>query len=165
MTAFPVTGADPLAVPIPPGYRLPDPDTACSLRPPTAYRSALAITPVSATARSAWSYEVATLDAGGRFYPRDAIEQLHWAAHGTVQMRLKPRRVHVSESSTNSGTSTGIGLVVLDGRGRLRLPTAMRAWIGVDAGSRVLIGTNACTRSILILAARVLDTLVTGATG
>jgi len=177
-TAPPVSAgtADTVLMTIPLGMRVRPEASPASLRPSLAtqsprslagaeYRSTTSL-PVptivglpTSHAPSAWSYDIAVVDGSGRFFPRDALDWLTgWRAGAAVLLRLIDGRI-VATQSTARTQPAGARRVSIDSRQRLRLPAAMRHWISVDAGDRVLIATDRSTATVIISSTAALDAM------
>jgi hypothetical protein len=106
---------------------------------------------------SPWVYEIATLDVGGRFYPRDAMEHLRWLPHSHVALRMVGHRVIITKVTRRSRQAPTARKISLDARGRLCLPDAQRQWLGVSAGDRVVVATNRKAQQVVVLNSGYLD--------
>ena len=104
------------------------------------------------------AYDIVTLDAGGRFYPRDAVQVLGWAPGQPLWLHIDGDRVLIRPAAPEV-PSVGAHVVALDGRTRLRVPDALRQWLDLAPGSRVLTTTDASAGQVVLAAVAALDGL------
>jgi hypothetical protein len=137
------------------------PRTEDHSRPPTPTERPAAIISLPRTAgASSWSYEIVTLDFGGRFGPRDAIDQLGWRPGGTIALRLNGDRVTARKVTRRHRLTEGAHRLDLDARGRLRLPHAIRQWLGVEPGDRIVVATSRRTATVAVMPVAVMDAIM-----
>ncbi|WP_203730527.1 hypothetical protein [Paractinoplanes durhamensis] len=104
-----------------------------------------------------WLFDVVTLDGGGRFVPRDAVDVLRWRTYTDVALRITAdHRVTATKVTRRAKAAAQATVVSTDGRGRLCLPSAHRTWLGVEPGDRVLVGTNRRSQQLVLMPAATL---------
>jgi hypothetical protein len=101
-------------------------------------------------ARLLWS--VVTLDEG-RFSPTDALSRCGWRPRLGLDVTTTDSGLHIrSDNDPDAGWKSWIKLA-LDKRGRLTLPPAARAHLGVGLYDRLFVGTQLSGSGSLYLVA------------